>query len=74
MWPSILDSFELIISENPLEIEEMIIREAMPIVRPIILKIVENEIKPKVYLDRRCRIAMRVVSFTVLADAKLERE
>ena len=59
---------------NPLEMQEMIISDETPIINPIILNIVENEIKPKLYRDRRCLIAMRVVSSTILPDAKLERE
>ena len=59
---------------NPLEMQELIISDETPIINPIILKIVENEIKPKLYRDRRCLIAMRVVSFTILPDAKPERE
>ena len=54
--------------------QEMIISDETPIINPIILNIVENEIKPKLYRDRRCLIAMRVVSSTILPDAKLERE
>ena len=59
---------------NPLEMQELIISDETPIINPIILKIVENEIKPKLYRDRRCLIAMRVVSFTILPDAKQEIE
>ena len=54
--------------------QEMIISDETPIINPIILRIVENEIKPKLYRDRRCLIAMRVLSFTILPDAKPERE
>ena len=68
MCPSIADSFELTISEKPLEIQEMIIREEMPIVRPKILRIVENEINPKPWRDRRFRIAIRVVSLIISPD------
>ena len=74
MWPSIPDSLKLTISENPLEMQEMVIKDAIPMVNPITLKIVENDIKPKLCRDRRCRIAMRVVNFTILPDAKPERE
>ena len=70
MWPSIPDNLKLIISENPREIQEIIIKDAIPIVNPITLNIVENDIKPKLCRDRRCLIAMRVVSFTILPDAK----
>ena len=66
------DSLKLTISENPLEIQEIIIREAIPIVRPIILKIVEKEMKPKLCFDRRCRRATRVVSFIIFPDALQE--
>ena len=59
---------------NPLEMQELIISDETPIINPIILKIVENEIKPKLYRDRRCLIAMRVVSFTILPYAKQEIE
>ena len=59
---------------NPLEMQELIISDETPIINPIILKIVENEIKPKLYRDRRCRIAIRVVSFTYLPGVKLEIE
>ena len=74
MWPSIADNFILTISEKPRDIQEMMIRDAMPIVKPIMLKIVENDIKPKLCRDPKCRIAMRDVRFTNLPAARMERE
>ena len=47
-------------------------RDAIPMAKPIILRIVENEIKPKLCRDRRCWIAMREVRSTILPDAMSE--
>ena len=52
--------------------QDIIIREAIPIVRPIILKIVEKETKPKPCFDRKCRRATRVVRFIIFPDALQE--
>mgnify|MGYP003711465243 FL=1 len=52
--------------------QEIIIREAIPIVRPIILRTVEKEMKPKLCFDRKCRKATRVVSFIIFPDALQE--
>ena len=52
--------------------QEIIIREAIPIVRPIILRTVEKEMKPKLCFDCKCRMATRVVSFIIFPDALQE--
>ena len=49
-----LDSFAFMALENPLDIQEVMIRADTPIDKPNILKIVENDIKPKLRLDNNC--------------------
>ena len=48
---------------------EIIMRDEIPIINPMILRTVEKEIKPKLCFDRKCRIAIRVVKFIYLPDA-----
>jgi hypothetical protein len=69
MCPSIPDNLLLITSLNPSDIHEIIIRDDIPSIKPIMLKIVEKEIKPKLWLERRCRRAIRVVRFICLHAA-----
>ena len=47
MCPSIPDNLLLITSLNPSDMQEIIIRDDIPSIKPIMLNIVEKEISPK---------------------------
>ncbi len=54
MWPSIFDNLLLIVDLKPSEIQDIIIKDERPNIKPIMLNIVENDIKPKLCFDQIC--------------------
>ena len=69
MFPGISSKVLIVLSKYSISKENPI-----PIINPRILSIVENDIKPKLCRDRKCRNAMRFVSLIILPDVELEKE
>ena len=66
------DNLDVMVSVKPSEMHEIMVRDAIPSINPIMLKKVENVIKPKLCFDRKCRMAIRVVRFIHFPDALQE--
>ena len=63
------DNLKFMILLKPSEMHEIIIRDAIPSINPIMLNKVEKEMKPKLFFDHKCRKAIRVVRFIYLLGA-----
>ena len=66
------DNLELMTSLKPSDTQEIIIREEIPSIKPIMLRVVEKEIKPKLCPDHRWRKAIRDRNFIFLHYALQE--